>query len=111
MIFNRLWHDEAGAVVSAELVLVATILVIGMIVGLKSVRDAVVSELADVGQAISNVNQSYRYGGVTGHYAQTMGSNFQDDTDFCDLNGTGAAQHSRCTVFDSGVGVTEASGI
>jgi len=106
-MLNRLWNDEGGAIISAELVLVATILVIGMIVGLKSVRDAVVSELADVGQAISQINQSYRFGGVQGHFAQTLGSSFQDQTDFCDLGDTGAVQSSRCIIFDPGAGVFE----
>ena len=34
-MLKRLWNDEGGAIISAELVLVATILVIGMIVGLE----------------------------------------------------------------------------
>src|SRR5690242_2216678 len=38
---SRLWKEEVGAIVSAEIMLVATILVIGVIVGLKSVRDSV----------------------------------------------------------------------
>ena len=83
-MLKKLWNDEAGAVVSAEIMLVATILVIGMIVGLKSVRDAVLTELADVGQAISQVDQSYSYSGVDGHAAATTGSMFQDVVDFCD---------------------------
>jgi Flp pilus assembly pilin Flp len=109
-MLKRLWNDEGGAIISAELVLVATILVIGMIVGLKSVRDAVVSELADVGQAISQINQSYRYGGVSGHFAQTYGSTFFDQTDFCDLGDVSAVQASRCTVFDNN-GLPEGTGI
>ena len=85
-MFKRLWNDEAGAVVSAEIMLVATILVIGMIVGLKSVRDAVLTELADVAQAIANVDQSYSYSGVDGHAASTTGSAFIDAPDFCDTS-------------------------
>ena len=69
---------------SAEIMLVATILVIGMIVGLKSVRDAVLTELADVAQAISNVDQSYSYSGVDGHAAYSTGSSYTDSADFCD---------------------------
>lgn len=83
-MLKKLWNDEAGAVVSAEIMLVATILVIGMVVGLKSVRDAVLTELADVGQAISQVDQSYSYSGVDGHAAATTGSAFLDIQDFCD---------------------------
>ena len=94
---KQLWNDETGFIVSAELVLVATILVIGMITGLTSVRDAVISELADVGQAISNINQSYSYGGAVAHCGSTAGSVFVDQTDFCDITGTSCL--SRCLVI------------
>lgn len=83
-MLRKLWNDEAGAVVSAEIMLVATILVIGMVVGLKSVRDAVVTELADVAQAIANVDQSYSYSGIDGHASGTAGSFYFDAFDFCD---------------------------
>lgn len=94
----RLWNEEAGAIISAEIMLVATILVLGVIVGLKSVRDSVVTELADVGQAVSNINQSYCFTGVTGHGAMGGGSgHFQDGSDFCDTNGTPyGGQQSKC---------------
>lgn len=97
-ILNRLWNDEAGAVLSAEIVLVATILVIGSIVGLKSVRDSVVAELADVAQAIGNISQTYSYSSVEGHFAGTDGSTFTDRLDFCDGDGSNLAnaQQSKC---------------
>lgn len=83
-MMKRLWSDEAGAVISAEIVLVATILVIGMVVGLKSVRDSVLTELADVAAAIASIDQSYSYSGVDGHAAGTAGSYWFDAQDFCD---------------------------
>src|SRR5207253_2487075 len=66
-MLQRLWSDEAGFIVSSELVLIASIAVIGLIAGLTTVRDQVVSELADVANAIGNLNQSYSYSGLTGH--------------------------------------------
>ena len=42
-MFRKLWNDEAGFVVSAELVLIATILVLGMIVGLSEVQHGLVA--------------------------------------------------------------------
>src|SRR2546423_97942 len=84
-VFSRLMKEEAGAIVSAEIVLIMTILVIGMIVGLKSVRDSVVTELADVAQAIANLDQSYSFSSVLGHAAFTGGATFTDFSDFCDL--------------------------
>ena len=81
---RRLWSDEAGFIVSAELVLVSTILVIGMIVGLVSVRNQVVQELVDVGQAIGNLSQSYAFGGVNKWWmAFTEGAYYNDKIDFC----------------------------
>ena len=87
----RLWDDDCGFVVSAELVLVARILVLGMIVGLVSLRDQVVQELGDVAAAFSQLVQSYSFSGITGHTASTAGSQFIDFSDFCDfgLNGGG----------------------
>ena len=83
-MFRQLWRDESGFIISSELVLVATILVIGMIVGLTTVRDQVVQELADVAGAISDIVQSYSYSTVTGHTSSTAGSDFHDHNDFCD---------------------------
>jgi len=58
-MLTRLWTSEDGAVLSAEVMLVATILVIGVLVGLKSVRDSVVMELADISQAFNMLNQRF----------------------------------------------------
>ena len=95
-LVNRLWNEEVGAIVSAEIMLVATILVIGVIVGLKSVRDSVVTELADVAQALANVSQSYSYSATSGHHAFTGGGSFSDQTDFCDTIGASDLCNSKC---------------
>ncbi|HWL09866.1 MAG TPA: hypothetical protein VNQ76_15780 [Planctomicrobium sp.] len=89
-MIRQLLNDEAGFIVSAELVLVSTILVIGLIVGLSQVQYAVVEELNDVARAIGNLNQSYGYTGFTavktgGAWKSfTRGSGFGDTTDACD---------------------------
>ena len=56
----RLWTEDCAAIIAAEMLLIMSILVIGVIVGLAAVRDSIVTELADVAQAIVNVNQSFR---------------------------------------------------
>lgn len=105
-IINRFWNENDGAIVSAEIMLVATILVLGVIVGLKSVRDSVVTELADVAQAVSNIDQSFCYSGVSGHSANSGGGHFSDQLDFCDASGDNSnAQTSKCVnVAHSGYG-------
>ena len=93
---RQLLNDEAGFIISAELVLVATILVIGMIVGLSEVQHAVVQELGDVGDAIGQLNQGYGYTGFSAESSNkvgavstksnTFGSSFGDQADDCDNN-------------------------
>lgn len=87
-----LLNDECGFIVSAELVLVATILVIGLVVGMSEIQHAVNAELNDVADAIGSVNQSFftsgftarkPYGGAKSHVA---GSSFTDHEDDCDNN-------------------------
>lgn len=84
------WNDQAGFVVSSELVLVATVLVVGLLAGLSTVRDQVIQELADVADAVSEVNQSYSYSGVIAHSASTAGGLFIDLSDYCEIIGGGA---------------------
>ena len=89
---NLLWNDNNGFIVSAELVLVATIAVIGLIVGLAEVQNAVVGELNDIGEAIGSLNQSFFFHGhqscsCTGKMkAKVPGSSFKDFTDDGDGN-------------------------
>jgi hypothetical protein len=106
-MLKKLWNDEVGALLSAEFVLLATILVLGAIVGLKAVQEAIVTELADVGQAIAEVNQSYTWSSTTGHTAATAGSTWLDSGDFCDGNGTVA--NARCVVVTN-VAINEGDG-
>jgi Flp pilus assembly pilin Flp len=84
---SKLWMDEAGFIVSSELVLLATIVVIGVIAGMTTVRDQVVTELSDVADAISEVDQSYSVAGIVGHSATTAAFQFNDDPDFCEVAG------------------------
>ncbi len=91
-LFQALMSDECGFVVSAELVLVATILVIGMIVGLAEIQSALVAELNVVADAIGSVNQSFFTTGFSAEKgygqvkSQPYGSSFEDVRDECDGN-------------------------
>ena len=85
-LIQQLWSDENGFIVSSELILIATILVIAMVVGLQTVRDAVLQELGDVGGAIGAISQDYSYGGATGHASNVNGSLYADAADFCEVS-------------------------
>ena len=77
-------REDGGFVVSAELVLIATIVVLSLVVGLSEVSNAVNQELEDVGSAFGSINQSYCLQGLKGCKGHSTGSKFQDDYDDCD---------------------------
>jgi Flp pilus assembly pilin Flp len=84
-------NDENGAIVSAEIVLVITILVLGVIVGLSEVAVAVNTELNDISNAIGALNQSFAYCGFSatdGGKVKSFkfGTRFTDAIDDCDKN-------------------------
>ncbi|MCP4170637.1 MAG: branched-chain amino acid aminotransferase [Fuerstiella sp.] len=83
-IFTALRNDENGFIVSAEIVLVGTILVLGVIVGLTELSYGVNEELEDLGSAIGSVNQSYYYKIASAKKGRVASSSFQDYRDECD---------------------------
>lgn len=87
-MLHNFWNDECGFIISAELVLVATILVLGMMVGLVQLQASVIAELNDVACAIGSLNQSYTLWMPSttkgGHTIGLAGSSFEDNIDECD---------------------------
>lgn len=92
-LMNSFCNDENGFIVSAEIVLVGTILVIGMLVGLTELSFSVNQELEDLGSAIGAINQSYSYTLACGAKGRATGSRFLDFADECD-NACDIACHS-----------------
>ena len=85
-LFLTLWSDESGFIVSAELVLIATVVLIGLIIGLATLRDDMINELADVADAFSELNQSYSLRWHHGALVDMLlsGNLFSDLADFCE---------------------------
>ena len=83
-LLNQLYRDDAGFILSAELVLVSTIVVLGCMVGLSEVSHGINEELEDVGSAFGSVNQSFKFSGFSGAKGRIVGSRFFDHKDECD---------------------------
>jgi hypothetical protein len=73
-MMSKLWQDDCGALISSEFLFVATILVIGTIVGLSAVRDAVNVEMSEYANALLALSQGYIVSGQSGCCASTDGS-------------------------------------
>jgi hypothetical protein len=63
MTMNRK-RNQGGFVVTAELLLVSTVLVLGLLTGMTKLRDQTIAELSDSGSAIGAINQSYEVVGT-----------------------------------------------
>ena len=107
-MLQRLWNDEAGMVVSSELVFVSSIAAIGMVVGLSAARDGITSELADVGDAVTEYNQGYQLASIQGHGAALAGTQYLDNSDFCDNAADGVALADEGCILRALANVDEA---
>ena len=97
-MLKNLWNNEAGFIISAELVLVLTIAVIGVITGLAHIQLALVQELNDVAGAIGSLDQSFSFVGfnccvvnakatsTTNGSANTDGGDHCDCAAICDIS-------------------------
>lgn len=91
-VLKTLWSDESGVILSAELVLVCTILVLGLLVGVVELQCAIVGELSDLASAFGNLNQSYNHSGfgsskgANQFKARTYGASYTDRADTCDCD-------------------------
>ena len=96
-MLKRLWQDEQGAVLSAELVLIGTLAVMGATVGLHTASTAVNEELKEFAFAIRSLDQSYSFEGSKSCGAWTAGSKYSQqevDVSLAELCGIAAEQEA-----------------
>lgn len=75
-ILQTLWHDDRGAVLTAEAVLVSSVGVAGAVVGLGAIGHSLDEELHETAYAFRSLDQSYAYRGHCSGSAWTAGSSF-----------------------------------
>ena len=86
---KELLSNEGGFILSAEMILILTIAVLGIVVGLSQVQQAVVGELQDLALAFSGLNQSFATPAFRGcikfgrPISWTAGSGFIDFNNTC----------------------------
>jgi len=83
--FVSFLSDDSGFLLSSESVIVGTLLVLGLIVGVAEVRNAVVEELGDYSQAVAWLSQDFEYTSVSSANItsglSTAGSLFSDSAE------------------------------
>ena len=97
-VLKKLWQCERGFVVSSELVFMSAILVIGLIVGMTTIRTQVIQEFGDTSVGIGALNQSFSFPGVVASVGSSPGSDYDDKSDFCDFRGFDPAGGSTACI-------------
>jgi Flp pilus assembly pilin Flp len=73
-LFRTFWADDSGAILSIEFLLMATILVLGLVVGLTTLRNAITAEFAALANAILTLSVGFSIGGLSGCCSSVDGS-------------------------------------
>jgi Flp pilus assembly pilin Flp len=73
-VMKKLWQDDAGWIISVEMILIFTIVSLGLIVGLTALRNALVDELTEVANAITAIEQCYSWSGLSNCSSSVCGS-------------------------------------
>jgi Flp pilus assembly pilin Flp len=89
-LMARLWDDDDGALIAVEWIFLATILILGVIVGMVAVRQAILAELYDIANALLSLNQSYSLTGQSNCESATAGAFFVDVGDSIVVRSTAA---------------------
>lgn len=99
-ISSNLLQDQSGLAFSSDMALFATVLVIGLLAALASVRDAVICELSDTGGFVQDVSQNYEVSGLGGPSVQSSGMSFNDGLDPGDDSEDVSGQADNCIGFN-----------
>ncbi len=80
---SKLSKKQAGFVMTTELVLLSTVMVVGLVAGMVTMRDALTAEMEAVAEAIGQLDQTYAFNGIVNgeNTAAIEGSVFGDATD------------------------------
>ncbi len=62
-LFQKLWADDDGAVISIEFILVVSILIFGIIPGLVALRNSVNAALTSTGNLLNTLLPSFTFSG------------------------------------------------
>lgn len=93
---RRLWHDDAGALITTEWLTVASLLVLGTVAGLTALQKTLTSELSHVAGALGTLSQSYSLAGQQSPVAGTPGGAFRDAPDSVAVRSTAACTSRAC---------------
>ena len=108
---TRMWHEQDG-VLSFEWTMLASLLTVGVVAGVASIRDATIDEMGDLTRAMTSLDQSYRVQGPLVISVHTLdggsgygGSyhvyNFRGGSSRATTQGTGVLGYSGSTAAGS----------
>lgn len=101
-------NKQGGFVMTTELVLISTVMIVGLITGLVTMRDSITAEMEDVAEAIGHFDQTYAFNGIV-NAEETAGIEGSVFGDAPDLNAGDDAEFTFVTATPLEGGSTAAS--
>ncbi|MDA0591379.1 MAG: hypothetical protein O2820_25215 [Planctomycetota bacterium] len=84
---NQLLLDETGVVITAEIIIIATVGLLSLIAGWNAVSNALAFELGDIANSVGSLDQSFQYRGLSaGAHANCSGGGFADSAQTFTVN-------------------------
>ena len=78
-VLQTFWLDQAGVLVSAEMVIVVTLCILAMLAGISEITVAITAELRSLSRGVEQLNQSYQFYGGRGAFSSVAGSQYVAD--------------------------------
>ena len=101
-LLKRTWSEDQG-VLTFEWILLITVLVIGIVGGLSAVRDALITELGDVAEAVISLDQSYTIVAPWEVKTPDCQQDGASDSAYTDEAGISQDRYAEMPDFDQGV--------
>ncbi len=89
-LLKSLRQDEHGVILSAEIVIVGTVLVLGVMTGMACLQKSVNNELGDFARAIDSIDQTYAFSG------HRKAGGFNGTGDCCAFTAGSAFMNNEC---------------
>jgi Flp pilus assembly pilin Flp len=105
------WNNEAGFIVSSEMLFLYTITVLGIIAGMTNVQRAVITEFTDIGNSLLALDQSYNTFGTLDASADSATGAATNGSGFLDVTIIDAPNSVAWTLSPSGIATADQGGL
>jgi hypothetical protein len=81
-LMQQLWQDDCGGIITAEYLLLGSVLTVGTVSGMTAMRDATVEEMRESGNTVRAVREHYTPSDITNQRAAKQANATKNNANF-----------------------------